>query len=353
MKQTRRIPDCEMALAIETDETGLGFWFLPVMRELARQGVEPLDGLRGRMRMNVGRLLCRGVLIKNFSYGSRAVIQMSANRGSGGWFPRGMTNETVPLIFDCWETNWTFWERTMKRGRVRTAMFTSSQAAEEMSQRMPGLRAIWVPEAIELSDYKLGGALSERSIGLLEIGRSFERFNQVIREPLAKSGVKHLYSLEGHVFPTRKELAEGLADARAVLCYPRSITHPGHAGKVETITLRYFETMAAGAIVVGHAPAELVKLFGYNPVVEIDPEGGAASASALLEVINAPEQYQELVDSNTKRLAEVGTWQTRVQDLLAVLNETGYTTTGIPVEGSGRGTVSEIPRAATAGTCPA
>ena len=61
MKQTRRIPDCEMALAIETDETGLGFWFLPVMRELARQGVEPLDGRRGRMRMNVGRLLCRGV----------------------------------------------------------------------------------------------------------------------------------------------------------------------------------------------------------------------------------------------------------------------------------------------------
>ncbi len=103
----------------------------------------------------------------------------------------------------------------MKRGRVRTAMFTSSQAAEEMSQRIPGLRAIWVPEAIELSDYKLGGALSERSIGLLEIGRSFERFNQVIREPLAKSGVKHLYSLEGHVFPTRKELAEGLAEGLA------------------------------------------------------------------------------------------------------------------------------------------
>lgn len=353
MSRARREFDCEIDLAIETDETGVGFWFLPVMRELARQGVEPIGGRRGRMRMNVGRLLCRSVLIQNFSYGSRAVIQMSGNRGSGRWFPRGMTSEIVPLMFDCWEKNWPWWERTMRRGRVRTAMFTSSQAAEAMGQRMPGLRTIWVPEAIDLSDYRCGGVLSERSIGLLEIGRPFASFNRVIRGPLAECGVKHLYSLEGHVFSTRAELVEGLADARAVLCYPSSITHPELAGKVETITLRYFETMAAGAIVVGHAPSELVKLFGYNPVVEIDPEGGAASASALLEVINAPERYQELVDRNTKRLAEVGTWQTRVHDLLAVLHEMGYKTAGAPAVGSGLGTVCEISGAAAVGGLPA
>ena len=327
---------------IETDETGVGFWFIPVMQELTLQGVNPLEGRRSRVSMTIGRTLSRSLLVPNISYGSRAVIQMSGNRGIGRWFPRGMTSEIVPLVFDCWENNWPWWERAMKRGRVRTAMFTSSQAAEEMGRRVPGLTTIWVPEAIDLSEYKSGGALSERSIGLLEIGRPFEEFNRVIREPLVNSGVKHLYSLEGHLFSTRAELIRGLADARAVLCYPRSVTHPALAGKVETITLRYFETMAAGAVVVGQAPSELVQLFGYNPVVEIDPHGGEASAQKLLNVINAPEQYQELVDKNTNRLAEVGTWQTRVQDLLAVLHQLGYTTTGNPIPGSIHSTVSEI-----------
>lgn len=315
-------------LIVETDERGVGFWFVPVMREMVRQGVRSITRPRSTIDVAVGRMLSKTGLMVNLSYGRRAVVAMTGNRGNGRWYPRGVLGEVVPVIFDCWEPNWAWWASALKRGRVRAAMLTARQSAEEMSRRVPGLKAMWVPEAIDPSGYRRGGGLAERDIDVLEIGRPFQRFNAGVREPLRASGVRHVFSLDGPVFPTREGLIDGLSRARAVVCYPRSITHPELAGRVETLTLRYFEAMVSGALVVGHAPAELVDLFGYNPVIELDPSGGAGAARELTEVVRSPERYQELVDRNAARVAEVGTWEVRVRKMLGDLAALGYAVGG-------------------------
>lgn len=86
----------------------------------------------------------------------------------GGWLPQGalhlrfvealsitfdtwpdtLCHEIVSLIWDCWPK---LFERTaqwLERPRVRTAIFTSSQTAERMRQRLPQLRVITITEGI-------------------------------------------------------------------------------------------------------------------------------------------------------------------------------------------------------------
>ena len=67
-----------------------------------------------------------------------------------------------------------------------------------------------------------------------------------------------------------KDLVAGLANSRVSICFPQSITNPERCGKVETVTLRYFESMASKCLIVGKCPLELRDLFGYNPVIEVD-----------------------------------------------------------------------------------
>ena len=78
----------------------------------------------------------------------------------------------------------------------------------------------------------------------------------------------------------RMPLAAGFGDAKVSVCFPSSTTHPQRSGSVETATHRYFESFASRCIVVGRAPAELVDLFGYNPVVEADTRAQRSSLFA-------------------------------------------------------------------------
>ena len=55
------------------------------------------------------------------------------------------------------------------------------------------------------------------------------------------------------------------------------------AGKIETLTQRYWECMLSRCLIVGRAPFELINLIGYNPVIEV--EWGNESEQ-LLRILN-------------------------------------------------------------------
>ena len=71
--------------------------------------------------------------------------------------------------------------------------------------------------------------------------------------------------------------------------------------------------MASKCIIVGHAPQELIDLFGYNPVIEA--EGGSEIAQ-IESILSNPDSYQGLVESNYERLLAVGTWEHRVRQIM-------------------------------------
>jgi hypothetical protein len=124
------------------------------------------------------------------------------------------------------------------------------------------------------------------------------------------------------VFPSRDVLVAGLGDAKLSILFPSSLTHPSRSGDVETVTHKYFESIASGCIPVGRCPAELEELFGYDPVVRLDDADPVGHIRALLDDLGA---HRGLVDRNHARLLEVGTWDARARELLATLQARGYT----------------------------
>lgn len=182
---------------------------------------------------------------------------------------------------------------------------------------------LWLPEAADPVEYKGDLSLVDRTIDVLELGRRFEAYHSAIAEPLLEKGYRHLYSPDtGRLFPTREQLMEAWQQTRISVCFPKSLTDPEWSGGVETVTFRYFESIASRCLVVGHCPWELQDIFGYNPVIEVDFTDYAEQLLALLADIGT---YQDFVEKNYQRMLEVGSWDTRVQTMLPLLQQRGYT----------------------------
>ncbi len=237
-------------------------------------------------------------------------------------FPDYARYEIIPFIWDCWPC---YFEKVcawFKKHDVQTAIFTSSQTAERMQKRFPEMNIMYCPEGIDTSRYPAGKPLTERSIDLLEFGRSSnlglnENYNlnstPVFRYVCTKKDGKYLYSNE--------QLIEVMGDTKVTIALPRSITEPEKAGDIETLTQRYWENMLSRIVMVGYAPQELVDLIEYNPVIEIDWE---YPKEQILEIVAHIETYQELVDKNREMALQKGEWVTRMDLLKNFLVMNGY-----------------------------
>ena len=109
---------------------------------------------------------------------------------------------------------------------------------------------------------------------------------------------------------------DGLARSRISICVPSNITHPARAGDVETMTIRYLQSMVSKCLVVGYAPKEMIELFGYNPVVEIDMEN---PADQLLDILNNFVKYTPLIEKNYNSVLKNHTWRQRWTEIADVI----------------------------------
>jgi len=80
------------------------------------------------------------------------------------------------------------------------------------------------------------------------------------------------------------------------------------------VTHRYFESIASKCLILGHAPKELIDLFGYNPVIEV---AWGSEFEQIRSLLNNIATYQEFVERNYERLLEVGTWESRIAMILS------------------------------------
>jgi hypothetical protein len=230
--------------------------------------------------------------------------------------PFSLWTEIIPYCFDCWPRDYQRWSSFFRRHRVRLAFFSARQSAEHFRREMPDMRSEWLPEATDPKQYECSLTLADRNIDVLELGRRSDVFHESVTNELSRACYRHLYErTKGEiVFRTREAFKDGLAHTRVSVCFPSSTTHPGRSGDVETVTHRYFESMAAKCLVLGQCPAELRDLFGYNPVIETEREHEAQQLVAILRNI---EKYQPDVERNYRRLLEVATWGNRVAQVLA------------------------------------
>ena len=230
-------------------------------------------------------------------------------------FPDYARYEVVPMFWDCWPRYFEMTCEWLRKHRVRTAIFSSRMTAERMHKRFPDMEIIWCPEAVDGDVYQKGKLLKDRTIDLLEFGRSNEKVLQAgalsLNHVCTKQNGKFIY--------TNEQLYQAMGDAKVTIALPRSMTQPEMAGDIETLTQRYWECMFSRMVMVGHAPQELVDFIGYNPVIELREE---ISAEALIrDVLEHIDDYQELVDKNRETAERLGSWDVRMEWLMEKLRE--------------------------------
>ena len=233
-------------------------------------------------------------------------------------FPGYLNHEIIPLVWDCWPAYFEMMCAWLEKHQVRTAIFTSSQTAEQMRQRFPMMNILTITEGIETDNWDEGQELKDRLIGLYEIGsvkrgifrkKHPEEYKQLFNKPKRWG------------FRTQEDYQRLLMNSRLTVIFPRSITEPETAQAIETLTQRYWECMLSRILMVGHAPKELTDLIGYNPVIELDMEHDLEQIEQLLAHI---EDYQPLVDRNRETVLAMGSWDIRMKEIMEWLKGLGY-----------------------------
>ncbi len=234
-------------------------------------------------------------------------------------FPDYALYEVIPFFWDVWPENFEKTFAWLKKHEVKTAIFTSSQAAEMVREKFPDMNVLAVTEGIDVENYSAGKQLKDREIDFLEYGREIDHIvkysvTDKINYVRGKRNGKPVFS--------QQELVENLANSKVVAAYTKKWTNPEQAGDIDTLTQRYWECMLSGCILIGHAPKELVDLIGYNPVIEVDREN---PDEQLMNVLANITDYQELADKNRISAIKYGDWKYSMQRVMNFLHEKGYT----------------------------
>ena len=244
-------------------------------------------------------------------------------------FPYSLFYEIIPVFWDCWPFNWEEQIYSLKRLRCKTCFITSSQVAQRIRQTLPDMNVHWLPEGIDISDYESGLDLAERQIEVYELGRQNPDYHKVLCELKSEGVLSNFLCNEydergltiGLAFPTAQSLLNALPDIKVVISFPQVDTHPEKVGNIETLTQRYWETMLSRNLIVGRAPNELIRMIGYNPVIDVNWKNPKEQLSDILLNIGS---YQELVDKNYQTAKKMSSWDNRAKDIITTLRTSGY-----------------------------
>lgn len=294
---------------------------LSLERALKAAGIPHLLNPQSEAEVFAAKAVSKLRLIRNLRHSSKGPVLVGfMGFSESKTLPFSYWTEIVPYCFDCWPASYERWASFFIGHHVRLAFFSARQSADYFGRSIPRMKSVWLPEATDSTEYNPTRSWSERDIDVLELGRRAEIYHNAVAARLAQQGRSHLFErVKGEIiFPTRAALVDGLSRSRISVCFPCSQTHPERSGTVETVTHRYFESMAARCLIIGHAPQELIDLFGYNPVVEAEANNEAAQIEFILL---HPSSFQSLVDRNYGQLLKCGTWTSRVSTILDVFRD--------------------------------
>ena len=205
----------------------------------------------------------------------------------------------------------------VSRFRVENVFVHSPQVVEMLRKRDPRIRSFWIPEGIDPQKYR-HAPYDSKDIDVLNFGRRFDRYHERILEPLQRMKKKYLFEKnQGEVvFYESADFIDGLARTKISICVPLIETNAKRAGGISTMTMRYLQSMAAKCLVVGMLPADMLKVFSYNPIVEIDwsdPPG------QLLKLLANFSDYIPLIERNYATVLASHTCEKRWYEIAKIL----------------------------------
>lgn len=214
------------------------------------------------------------------------------------------------LAFDVWPNDFEFVAQIARGYGLSHLFLTSKEASEHLQLRLPGVSVDWFPEAL-VSDCFKPKPLQDRTIDVMQMGRKY----MAVHEPIAAlGGVNYVYEkVTGQIiYPQKQDLYDAMCNSKISICFTRSITHPEIAGDLATVTQRYLESMAAGCIVLGSVPAELLEMFPYPPMIEADVPNIADQVQSILSNVG---EYEDLVTRNRQYVLDNHMLSNRLEKL--------------------------------------
>jgi hypothetical protein len=228
----------------------------------------------------------------------------------------------VVYQFDSWTHDNAVNENAFRSFKINIAFISIKKAAEYFnSLKIPDFTAYWIPEAVTCARYRWRD-YAEKDIDFLQYGRRWEWLHEQLLPFCKTKDLNYQYPRDKDhhksQFRDRQALLDALSKAKIVICVPKTITHPV-IHDLSTLTTRYFECMASKCLILGHAPADLIDLFGYNPVVDVDYSDPAGQLKHLMD------QYIEfvpLIEKNYRVTQEGHQWKNRVTEMMEIIDQT-------------------------------
>lgn len=218
----------------------------------------------------------------------------------------------VLWMYDAWEPLFDEIEKTIRAYKINMVFTASKQSADYFNTlNIPNFQSHWIPEGIDVNQYQFI-PYQERTTDVLQLGRKWNEYHEKIKT-IEKDIVYQYEKKAGEIiFPTREDFLFGLANSKISICVPSDITHPERTGKISTITNRYLQSMASKCLLLGKIPHDMVHLFDYNPIIEIDDNNPIAQIEAILSNFDT---YIPLIEKNYETIKSFHNWDNRVTQI--------------------------------------
>lgn len=218
----------------------------------------------------------------------------------------------VLWMYDAWEPLFDEIEKTIRAYKINLVFTASKQSADYFNTlNIPNFQSHWIPEGIDVTQYQFI-PYHERTTDVLQLGRKWNEYHEKIKS--VENDLVYLYEKKAGqiIFPTREEFLFGLANSKISICVPSDITHPERTGNISTITNRYLQSMASRCLILGKTPHDMLHLFDYNPIIEIDEENPVTQIETILANFDT---YIPLIEKNYEVVKNFHNWDNRVTQI--------------------------------------
>jgi hypothetical protein len=218
----------------------------------------------------------------------------------------------VLWMYDAWEPLFDEIEKTIRAYKINVVFTASKQSADYFNTlNIPNFKSHWIPEGIDVSQYQFI-PYHERTTDVLQLGRKWNEYHEKIKGIENRFVYKYEKKAGQIIFPKREDFLFGLANSKISICVPSDITHPERTGNISTITNRYLQSMASKCLILGKLPHDMLHLFDYNPIIEIDEENPVVQIESILANF---DRYIPLIEKNYKVVKDFHNWDNRVTQI--------------------------------------
>jgi len=296
---------------VKVVKSGSQLWFFPLYY---------LDKITRKAGIHLTEILTR-LFVLDSSDKQDAYFAVLIGGDFNKFYPYTFLNRKKRYVyfFDAWTKEQPEIIDFIRRCKIDQVFVSASQAATGLNEKLGRTLANWIPDGIDISAYKQF-PYNQKDIDIVQIGRKYDWYHEQILPFFNKTNKVYLYEkTKGTIiFPTREDFINGLARSKISVCFPSNITHPERAGVVETMTNRYLQSIASKCLIVGHAPQDMIELFDYNPVIEINRD---APVEQLKTILDHYSDYIPLIEKNYETVSKYHTWKNRWEQIKNLLSK--------------------------------